>query len=223
LTKETTAKRVLIVDDHPVLREGLAMIINGERDMTVCGEAEDVCDALDSIGRLRPDIAIIDLSLENGDGIGLIKDIRARFPGTRMLVLTIHGDSSYAERAIRAGAHGYVTKRESGRTVIHAARRVLAGEMYLNEHMVTEFLRGFSADHGGTICPVRRLSDREFEIFRLIGQGFSPSQIAETLHLSVRTVEVHRAHIRKKLTLKNASALRQYAIEWSHGQQAAVP
>jgi DNA-binding NarL/FixJ family response regulator len=208
--------RILLVDDHPLVRERLAEIINREPDLIVCHEAEDRHEALAAIPTTRPDLAIVDLTLKNSDGLELIKDIRVRWPKVRMLVVSMHDESLYAERVIRAGALGYITKQEATRKILVAIRRVLAGNIYLNEkiacHIISR-LTSHAASFGAT--PPELLSDRELRVFDLTGCGLGTSEIAGRLHIAVKTVETYRARIKEKLKLKDSSELLRLAISWN--------
>lgn len=215
-------RTVFVIDDHPIVREGLTQLINREPDLSVCGVAEDVYEALRSMEVLKPDIAIADISLKGSDGIELIKNLKTRMPGLPVLVLSIHDESFYAPRALRAGARGYIMKQEATENVLVAVRRVLSGEVYLSERMANKMLQQFV----GVVktpqrFPVDRLSDRELEVFRLIGQGHGTRRIAEELHLSVKTVESYREHIKDKMTLSDASELVRHAIEWVQREKSA--
>ena len=207
--------RILLVDDHPIVRQGLAEMINQERDLQVTGTAEDVHRALEGIEKMRPDLVIADISLKGSNGIELLKNIKVRFPRTLVLVLSMHDESLYAVRALRAGAAGYIMKQEATEKVLTAIRQVLSGEIYLSERMEKKMMHqlvgGRSARTGS---PIEDLSDRELEVFGLIGQGHGTRQIAEELHLSIKTIESHRAHIKEKLNLRNATELVQHAIQW---------
>jgi DNA-binding NarL/FixJ family response regulator len=207
--------RVFVVDDHPIVRQGLALLINREEDLIVCGEAEEAHTALEAIAALRPDILIVDISLTGPDGIELVKTLRARSATLPVLVLSMHDELTYAERALRAGANGYIMKQEATERVLTAIRRILQGDVYLSDRaasrVVQQYVRGVTARQSS----VADLSDRELEIFRLIGGGHGTRQIAEELHLSVKTVETHQAHIKEKLSLRTARELVQYAVEWS--------
>ena len=216
-TVETTHKvKVFVVDDHPIVRQGLAQLINQEADLVVCGQAESARSTLESLESCRPDIMIVDVSLEGPDGIELLKEIKARDTRIPVLILSMHDESLYAERALRAGASGYIMKQEATELVLTAIRRILAGEIYVSDRMARHFLQQYVSGSGpAKPSTVEDLSDRELEVFRLIGQGLGTRQIAESLHLSVKTVETHYAHIKDKLCLKNARALVQYAVEWS--------
>jgi DNA-binding NarL/FixJ family response regulator len=208
--------RILLVDDHPLVRERLAEIINREPDLIVCHEAEDRHEALAAIPTKRPDLAIVDLTLKNSDGLELIKDIRVGWPKVRMLVVSMHDESLYAERVIRAGALGYITKQEATRKILVAIRRVLAGSIYLNEkiacHIISR-LTTHAASFGAT--PPELLSDRESRVFDLTGCGLGTSEIAGRLHIAVKTVETYRARIKEKLKLKDSSELLRLAISWN--------
>ena len=207
--------RILVVDDHPIVRQGMALLINREADLEVCGEAEEASAALAAIERLRPDFVIVDLSLNGPDGMDLIKAIRARSAALPVLVLSMHDELTYAERALRAGANGYIMKQEATTRVLTAVRRILKGEVYLSDRaasrVVQQYVRGSARD----TSPIAELSDRELEVFRLIGQGHGTRQIAEELRLSVKTVESYQAHIKEKLSLRSARELVQHAILWS--------
>jgi DNA-binding NarL/FixJ family response regulator len=208
--------RVLIVDDHPLVREGLSAQISAQGDMTVCGEAADVDEALALLGSTKPTLIIIDLTLKTGHGLDLIRKVRQRDTQTRetkMLVLTAHEDVIFAERALRAGAHGFVSKQEAQSEVIDAIRSVLGGERYLSDE-ITRKLVGRAIEPQPEPAGIERLSNRELEIFQLIGRGESTRSIAEQLHLSVHTVETHRENIRGKLNLRNGAQLVQRAVKW---------
>src|SRR6266566_8822587 len=185
---------VFIVDDHPLVREGLTNLINGQSDLIVCGEAQDSADAIAGIAKERPDVAIIDISLTNESGLELIKHLVKQFPQVALIVLSMHDEALYAERALRAGARGYVMKRETSKSVLTCIRRVLQGGVYVSERVVNSMARRFSASpKTPQASPVERLSDRELEIFRLLGQGRTTSEIAEDLHLSLKTVQAYCA------------------------------
>ena len=208
--------KVIVVDDHAIVRQGLIELINRERDMCVCADAESAGAALKLIVATRPDVAIVDVSLKEDSGLELVKDIKIRFPKLAVLVLSMHDETFYAERFLRAGARGYVMKEVATETVMTAIRRVLAGEVYLSERMSSRILHKLVAggpDRGRTTMDV--LSDRELEVFRLIGQGLGTREIAKRLHVSVKTVEAHRAHIKDKLKLQTGTELLQQAIQWT--------
>ena len=206
---------IFIVDDHPILRQGLTLLINREADLIVCGDAEEAGVALHRIGRLRPDLAVVDISLGGPDGLDLLKDIRIRYPNLPVLILSMLDESMYAERALRAGAGGYIMKQEATEQVLVAIRRILGGEIYVSDRMANRMLHRFvDGNQAGAQSPVANLTDRELEVFRMIGEGQGTRQIAEGLHISVKTVESHQARIKEKLSLKNARELVQRAIQW---------
>ncbi|OGH55724.1 MAG: DNA-binding response regulator [Candidatus Lindowbacteria bacterium RIFCSPLOWO2_12_FULL_62_27] len=217
-TKAKQAK-VFIVDDHPIVRRGLAQLINQEADLVVCGEAETIQATLDQWEKSAPDVALVDLSLKAESGLELIKDIKVRYPAVPVLVLSMHDETFYAERAIRAGAEGYIMKQQASDLVLAAIRRVLGGEIYLSEPMAAKILRRASGEQPDQLpSPMERLSDRELEVFRLIGTGLGTRKIAEQLSRSVKTVETYREHIKEKLDLKGASELTQAAFQWLQSQ-----
>jgi DNA-binding NarL/FixJ family response regulator len=207
--------RILLVDDHPIVRQGLAEMIDQQDELQVCGTAEDVHKALDGVGRLKPDLVIADISLKGSNGIELLKNLKIRYPRLLVLVLSMHDEALYAVRALRAGAAGYIMKQEATEKVLTAVRHVLSGEIYLSNRMERKMIHQLV---GGRIArtgsPIEDLSDRELEVFGLIGQGHGTRQIAEELHLSIKTIESHRAHIKEKLNLRNATELVQHAIQW---------
>ena len=208
-------KRVLLVDDHPLVRERLAEVISREPDLTVCGEAEDRFQAMEKIAATHPDLAIVDLTLKRSQGTELIKDVRARYPGLTMLVVSMHDELLHAERVIRAGARGYITKQEATRKIMLAIRTVLNGDVYLSEKMAAKIAASaVGRAQTKSSLPMDRLSDRELCVFELIGQGHGTRQIADELHLDMRTIETYRARIKDKLNLKDANDLLQHAIRW---------
>lgn len=207
--------RILIVDDHPLLRKGVSQLINNERDLMVVGEAEDAHKALTAIETSKPDVALIDISLGGTSGIELLKNIKVRFPKLMVLVLSMHDESVYAHRALRAGASGYIMKQEGTEKVLTALRKILNGEVYLSERLGTRMLNTLVGGRASlTSSPIEELSDRELEVFSLIGQGQGTRPIAEKLHLSIKTIESHRAHIKEKLNLQTATELVHHAIQW---------
>ena len=202
-----------------MMREGLRTLISRERDLAVCGEAETAGQALDAVANLEPDLVLADISLPGRNGIELIKDIRALQPVVLILVISMHDESLYAERILRAGARGYIMKQESGPTMIQAIRQVLAGRIYLSGKMSARILENVTGKRAKA-SSIERLSDREFEVFQLIGRGKSTVQIAEELHLSPKTVEAHRAHVKEKLDLKTMTELVSFASRWVETQDA---
>ena len=216
--KPTTAQRkdrIFLVEDHPVTREGFAQLINFQTDLQVCGQAGTAGQALTDIAALNPDLVIVDISLAGTSGIELIKDLVHLDPILKILVLSTHDESLYAERALRAGARGYVMKQEATKHVMAAIRHVLGGGVYLSErmrnHLLFNVVGGLSA---AVTSDLHQLSDRELEVFQLIGEGRTTAQIGASLHLSVSTVETYRAHIKEKLRLRNATELVQRAVDW---------
>lgn len=208
---------VLIVDDHPIARQGLAQLINQEPDLHVSADVENAAQALEAIKSCQPGLVIADISLKEGSGLELVKSIKSQFDGVPVLVFSMHDESLFAERALEAGALGYVMKQEPTEVIMVAIRRVLEGDIYLSEPMTNRLLKKPGSSHGeGVQSPIRALSDREFEVFTLIGQGKRTLEIAEILHLSAKTVETHRAHIMKKLNLKGWYEVARYAFQWSN-------
>jgi DNA-binding NarL/FixJ family response regulator len=214
--------RVLLVDDHPIVRQGVQMLIECEDGMTVCGTAETVSGALTEIEAKRPTIAIVDLSLKDGSGLELIKDMRIRFPDVAILVLSMRDDAFYAERALRAGASGYITKEQGTDRIADGIRRVLAGEVYLTNELSSKLLGRMVENKAAVDEPaINGLTDRELQVFDMIGQGTSTREIAEALHLSVKTIESYREHIKEKLGLSNATQLLKRAIQWTQLERNA--
>jgi DNA-binding NarL/FixJ family response regulator len=208
-------KRVVIVDDHPLFRERLAQLINHEPDMEVTGDADTAKDAIQLIRNTSPDLAIIDITLKESSGLELVKSIKALSIGVPVLVLSMHEESLYAERALRAGATGYITKHQAADEVLAAIRRVLAGEVYLSEKMTSGFLKSLtSAGVRSVSRAVDRLTDRELEVLDLIGRGQTTRQVADKLQLGVATVDTYRARIKEKMNFRNAAELLHFAIRW---------
>jgi DNA-binding NarL/FixJ family response regulator len=214
-------RRVLIIDDHPVFRHGITAMINAEADLMVCGEAGSAPTALETMRRLNPDIALVDISLPGTNGIELLKSMRAESPKLPMLVVSMHDESLYALRALRAGALGYVMKAEALDLILTAIRKVLQGEPFLSpkfsDRLVFKAIRSMDEGLGS---PVDKLSDRELEVLNLMGRGFGAQDIANQLHLSVKTIETHRAHIKEKLGFHDSKEMVRFAIEWVAQQQA---
>jgi len=208
--------RILIVDDHPAVREALASRIGRQPDLEVCGEAADMSEALRLVADTQPDMAVVDISLKTGSGIDLIKRIKDRDAGVRMLVWSMHSESLYAERALRAGALGYINKDQATDQIVEAIRRVLDGKVYLSDAMAEKMLhRAVGGDREEVRhSPLDALADRELEVFLLIGQAVKTAEIAERLHLSVKTVETYRDRIRQKLDLSDGTELAHYATQW---------
>ncbi len=208
-------RKILLVDDHPVVRQGLARLINDQSDLSVCGEADGASAALALVESEKPDLAVIDISMGGTDGIELIKELKTRVPGLPALVLSMHDESLYAERVVRAGARGYVTKQEAPENLMTAIRQVLAGNLYVSDAILERLGRAMTRSRQTEgQSPLDRLSDRELQVFRLIAGGMSVRQIADKLVLSVKTIETHREHIKEKLNFKSSSELLRYAVEY---------
>jgi DNA-binding NarL/FixJ family response regulator len=222
--KETEIRKrtVFIVDDHPLLRQGLALLINRENDLAVCGEAQEAQTAMYAISQYQPDILIVDISLNGPDGLDLLKNIRNSYPGLPVLILSMHDEATYAERALRARANGYIMKQEATEKVLVAVRRILDGEVYLSDRIANKLLRQYIGGASTALqSRLNALSDRELEVFRSIGEGRSTRQIADELHLSVKTVETYQAHLKEKLALRSGRELIQHAIQWKLNEGAA--
>lgn len=205
--------KIFLVDDHPIVRQGLAQLIESEPDLTVVGQADDAYGAIKAMKAAAPDIALVDISLKEADGIELVKELQAQEVAFPILILSMHDESVYAERALRAGAKGYVMKQEPPATLLAAIRQVLAGEIYVSAKMSATLLRRMVGGKSpAAVSPIERLTDRELEVFRLIGAGNSVREIADKLCLSTKTVEAHREHIKEKLSVKNSAALLRFAI-----------
>ena len=207
-------RRVFLVDDHPLVREGLSNLINHQDDLSVCGEAEDSGGARAGIEKTKPDVALIDISLKNESGLELVKNLENKFPNVALIVLSMHDEALYAERALRAGARGYVMKRETTKSMLTAIRRVLQGDTYVSDRVVNLMARRMSSRKAAAKSPVERLSDRELEIFRLLGQGRTTSQIAEDLRLSLKTVQAYCARAKEKFGVDSLTELLRAAIRW---------
>ena len=213
---KNSAKRLLIVDDHPMMRTGLAQLIENEPDLKVCAEADNAGQAIDAVISQTFDLILLDVSLPDKNGLELIKDIQALKPELPILAVSMHDEMLYAERVLRAGARGYIMKQEGGKMFLQAMRQVLGGQVYVSEKMSARILEIFSGRRNQALnSPIELLSDREFEVFRFIGLGKSTREIAELLHLSGKTVEVHRAKIKEKLKLKTATDLVRHAVRWA--------
>ena len=218
--RQSVSKRVLLVDDHAVVRFGMAQILSRESDLAVCGEQEDATQALTAVGQLKPDVAIIDISLKDSSGLELIRNLKAQHPALAVLVVSSYDEAVYAEPAFRAGALGYLMKGDALDKLVPAVRRVLSGNIYVSEAMAARLLdqqiRGKTGVHKG---PTEVLSDRELEVFQLLGEGLAVREIAKRLHVSVKTVEAHRTHIKEKLHIRTSPELLRYAIQSSLGDQ----
>lgn len=215
-------KRVLLVDDHPFMRAGLAGLIDRQPDMIVCGEAGNPAEAFQELPKSKPDLVLTDLTMPGRSGLEFIKDLLAAEPTLAVLVISMHDEIIHAERALRAGARGYIMKEAGGENLLAAIRQVLRGDVYVSPRMSARFLEGMSgAKPRGSSSPIEKLTDREFEVFQLIGQGKSTREIAGQLHLSTKTVDVHRSHIKEKLDLKDVTSLIRHAVRWVETQGAS--
>jgi DNA-binding NarL/FixJ family response regulator len=215
-----TPVKILLVDDHPLVREGVANLIRQQPDLEVCGEAATEPQALQLVGNVQPNVAVVDLSLENGSGLELIKSIKAMYPAVAVLALSMHEESLYAERALRAGARGYLMKREAAKKVIQGIRTVLAGQLFVSEKVAALMAERFVEGGRPPASPEAALSDRELEVFQLLGRGLSTRQIADHLHVGFKTVQAYAARIKEKLQLANATELLRAAMQWNENHPA---
>jgi DNA-binding NarL/FixJ family response regulator len=219
LGTKRSVRRVLIVDDHPIVRQGLRRVMENEEDLMVCGEAESVRDARAAVKELNPDVMVADVSLKQGDGIELVRDVRAHHPHLPILVLSMHDETIYAERMLAAGANGYIMKQAASEQFLVAIRRVIDGGIYVSESIGNKMIQKFAA--GGAYLsanPIDRLSNRELQILHMIGKGMSTRETAQSLNLSIKTVESHRQRIKRKLNLSTGTQLVQYAVNWFTGR-----
>ncbi len=205
---------IFIVEDHPLFREGIAQIINSEEDLHVCGHAPDASSAMAQIEKMRPDLVIVDITLKDSSGIELTRDITRVYDDMPVLVLSMHDERIFADRVLKVGARGYITKEESTDNVIKAIRRVLSGKMYISDDMMDHFLNRYTSGRNDGRSPVETLSEREFEVFNLIGQGLANRHIAEILCVSSRTISTYRERIKEKLSLSNNAELNRYVMRW---------
>ncbi len=213
-------RRILLVDDHPFMRAGLAQLIERQADLMVCGEAGNPAEAFDVLAKIKPDLVLTDLTMPGRSGLEFIKDLLAVEAHLAVLVISMHDEVVYAERVLRAGGRGYIMKEAGGENLLAAIRQILRGEVYVSPRMSARILESMTgAKPRGSSSPIEKLTDREFEIFQLIGQGKSTRDIAEQLHLSTKTVDVHRSHIKEKLELKDVTALVRHAVRWTETQQ----
>jgi DNA-binding NarL/FixJ family response regulator len=215
--------RIVLVEDHPILRHGIRVLIDDEPDLSVCGEAEDPAQAMVALATLEPDLVILDIRLKDTNGLDLIKEVRTKHPRLPILVLSMYKESLYAERALRAGARGYIMKQEATEKIMTAIRRVLAGEVYLSERTALQMAQKLvGGEHRSGEPSLEGLSDREFEVFTMIGQGMGPTEMAEKLGISVKTIETHREHIKEKLGLRTAAELVRCAVQHSLGEDVRL-
>ena len=219
LPTKTGRKRIFIVDDHPMMRDGLRALISGESDLEVCGEADDALPALEQIEKLKPDLIIVDITLRSTSGLELLKDLHHRAPSVPALVISMHDESLYAERVLRAGGRGYVMKQEGGKKLMEAIRLVLNGQTFVSPKISAKILDAFSGHRPTGSSPVERLTNREFEVFQLIGGGLGTKDIAARLHVSTKTVEVHRVNIKQKINVGTAPELIHFAVRWAESQK----
>lgn len=215
-TPPSGPRRLFLVDDHPMTRRGLIDLINQEADLTVCGEAEDAAGALEHIKRLKPRLALVDITLPGASGLTLIQDLRACAPSVKLLALSMHDENVYAERVLRAGGHGYIMKNEGGDRLLSAIRYVLDDNIYVSENVSRQLVDTFAAGAPpASVGVASRLTDREFEVFRLLGQGLSSAEIAARLHVSSKTIDSHRLRIKNKLDMDSLPALLRHAVRWA--------
>lgn len=213
-------KRILLIDDHPFMRAGLGQLIDRQADLCVCGEAGNPAEALQLVAQHRPDLVLTDLTMPGRSGLEFVKDLHALHAEIPILIMTMHDEAVFAERALRAGARGFIMKEAGGENLLTAIRRVLSGDVYVSDRMAARILQGLSgAKPRSSSSPIEKLTDREFEIFQLIGHGKSTRDIAAQLHLSPKTVDVHRANIKEKLGLSDVTALIRHAVRWIETQQ----
>ena len=217
-TSEKSVKRLVLIDDHPIMRHGLAQLVRAEDGLDVVGEAGSAREGLEVVGRLKPDLAVIDLTLPDKNGLELVKDIRALHPTTHCLVLSMHDETLYGERALRAGARGYVMKEEAADNLVTAIHKVISGGLYISESLNARMLEQVTGSSRSKATGMDALTDRELEILALIGKGVATKVIAAQLSISARTVEAHRAHIKEKLSMTDGSALVRYAVQWVESQ-----
>lgn len=215
MANQAQVARIMIVDDHPIMRHGLAQLIDAQVDLAVCCWAGAASEALMEIERNGPELALLDISLPDRNGLELLKDIKAQYPAVKVLMVSMHDESLYAERALRAGARGYIMKEEAADKLIEAIHTILAGRIYVSSEMSARIIEMFSGNSStNQVAPLSRLTDRELEVFEEIGRGKATREVAEMLGISARTVDAHRAHLKKKLGLKDGSELVRYAVRW---------
>jgi DNA-binding NarL/FixJ family response regulator len=217
---EPQRSRIMVVDDHPIMREGLTRVMEEGGDFLVCAQAESIPRALELLETTRPDLIIVDIALGGQNGLELIKDVKVRHPKLPVLVHSMHEEQVYAQRALRAGARGYLMKQEPAPKLMQAVRQILGGEIYLSETMTRQMLHRMAGDKSGTdVSSLERLSDRELEVFELIGRGQKTKEIAQHLHLSVKTVQTYCEHLKEKLVLRDGTGLVHFAVQWVESQK----
>jgi DNA-binding NarL/FixJ family response regulator len=213
--------RILLIDDHPIMRHGLAQLLRMEEGLEICGEAGSAREGIEAIPKVSPDLVILDLTLPDRHGLELLKDIQVQHPGMRCLVLSMHDEALYAERALRAGARGYIMKEVAADHLVTAVRKILSGGIFISEAISARMIEQLSSAHNrGGPAGIETLTDRELEVLGMIGTGTPTKLIAERLGISVRTVEAHRAHIKEKLAITDGAALVRYAVQWSENQRS---
>jgi DNA-binding NarL/FixJ family response regulator len=220
MTSKTNKTRVVVIDDHPILRQGISQLINQQSNFTVVGEAADTKKAITLVQQLKPEVIVLDISMNGASGIETAKDIKTLYPTMKILILSMHDENIYGSRALKAGALGYIMKDEPPEKFVQALQKVSSGEVYVSERFGAKLLGNFATGRrDGGSNPVDILSDRELEVFSKIGEGLGTRAIAEMLHLSVKTIESHRAHIKEKLGLESSTELVHFAIKWQQGEQ----
>jgi DNA-binding NarL/FixJ family response regulator len=207
--------RVAVVDDHPLLRQGIGAIINADRRFQVCVEIEDAKRVIEQVGKAKPDVLILDITLKNANGIEVLKDVRVQFPQLPVLMLSMHDENLYAPRTLRAGARGYLNKSEAADKLLEALTKILKGEIYLSEKMAAQMLQQVATGRPASSSPLEILSDRELQVLQLIGDGFGTRDIAGKLGVSIKTIETHRAHLKEKLKFNTSTELIRYAVQWA--------
>ena len=219
VSNQTPKLKVLLVDDHPITRQGMKALVNQQPNLEVCGEADNAAYAIELVGKLQPDLAIVDIALKTTNGIELTKNIKVQAPNLPVLIVSMHDEGLYAERALRAGAMGYLMKQEAGEKIILAIQRLLQGEIYLSDKIKEKMLHRFVNKKGdGMVFSIDTLSDREMEVFQLIGNGYSTRQIAQKLNLSSKTIDSYREHLKLKLNLESGAELVRHAIQWARNE-----
>ena len=213
-------KKIYLVDDHPVVTKGIAMVLDDEPDLKVCGSSDDIDQVLRDINSMNPDLVIVDISLKGANGLDLVKALKTRYPNLKTMMLSMHDESLYAERALKSGARGYLMKNEVSETIIDAVREVLGGGIYLSKKMSSRFLQRYVvSDKEDTRDPLDLLTNRELEVFRYIGQGYAPREIASHMGLKVKTIDTYRERIKQKLDFPSSSEMNRYAISWHAGNR----
>ena len=220
MSSDQDAKKIYLVDDHPVVTKGIAMVLDEEPDLVVCGSSDDIDQVLRDINTMSPDLVIVDISLKEANGLDLVKALKTRYPNLKTMILSMHDESLYAERALKSGARGYLMKNEVSETIVDAVREVLGGGIYLSKKMSSRFLQRYVvSDKEDTRDPLDLLTNRELEVFRYIGQGYAPREIASNMGLKVKTIDTYRERIKQKLDFSSSSEMNRYAISWYAGNR----